>query len=232
MLRYTIAPVLFCCLYASAGCTANIVETGPFTGDQSEDFTEFQGGAGGYQTLDIFGSAVTINNLTDGGAIKIEFSSTLIVGGQSDTVVPRSNPVFMGQLGILEWDFHQPVSRFGGYFENNSYSDNVTFEFFDVNDNLIGSVVGETLAASDMWTWNGWESTIPIHRAVSTGNAVTLLNGFIWYDDMEITFATIPEPASGLLAGLVVIAGCICRSRRNRGVTVSPNSLWQGSLPA
>ena len=200
-----------------SNCVADLVSTGPFTGDKSETFSSFGGGAGGYSSLDIFDGDVTITNLTDGGAVKIEFSSTLIFQGRSDTVVPRSFPVFMGQIGIMEWTFHQPVSAFGGYFENNSFEDDVLFDFYDRNGALIDSVVASNPWAADRWTWNGWESDTPIHRIVSTGNNATLLNGFVWYDDMEIRFSTVPEPGSLTLAGICIFGGLLtCRRTRVR----------------
>ena len=196
---------------------ADFTEIDPFIGDRFESFSAFQGGTGGFQSLDIFQDTVTLFNLTSGGAIKIEFSSTLIFNGQSDTVNPRSLPVFMGQLGVLEWHFHQPVSKFGGYFENNSFADDVTFEFFDVNDDLIASVSANNPWAANEWTWNGWQSDIPIHRAVSTGNNPTLLNGFIWYDDLRLQYAPkIPEPSPFLLLGLVLAKFANDRHRRKR----------------
>jgi hypothetical protein len=206
--------LVFCGLPAIAA--ADLVDVGPFTGDQSENFSSFPGGTGGFLTLDIFGGNVTVNNLTPGGAVKIEFSSTLISGGNMDTVIPRSAPVMMGQLGVMEWVFDTPVSMFGGYFENNSFVDNVTFEFYDANNNLIGTRLGITLAASGVWTWNGWQSDVPIHRIVSFGHNATLLNGFIWYDDMEIRFATVPEPATPAIAGLLASFGAIVRRRSRR----------------
>ena len=206
---------LFCSMiliWPVSFCQGDFGPVGPFTGDRSENFSSFQGGTGGFLELDIFGDAVTLFGL-DGAAIKIEFQSTLIFQGRSDTVVPRSQPVFMGQLGIMEWQFNQPVSKFGGYFENNSFADDVTFEFFDVNDDLIAEVVGTTMWSSDVWTWNGWESDVPIYRAVSTGNNDVLLNGFIWYDDMEIQFATIPEPTHFTVLGLALVLGTNFRRR-------------------
>lgn len=196
-------------VWPAAWCLADFTETGPFVGDLSENFDSFGGGGGGFLTLDIFEGAVTLNNLTDGGAIKLEFGSTLIVGGRSDTVRPRSRPTFMGQIGVMEWVFNRPVSRFGGYFENNSFEDHVNFDFFDANNNLIQSVEATNFWASDTWTWNGWQSNRPIYRAVSAGNNETLLNGFVWYEDMEIEFAAIPEPAGMALLPLVAwgIAG-------------------------
>ena len=44
----------------------------------------------------------------------------------------------IGQLGVLEWVFHMPIQKFGGYFENNSRFDDATLEFYDAQDQLIG----------------------------------------------------------------------------------------------
>ncbi len=211
-LVYLLIPVLL--FFCPSMGSADFTPIGPFTGDRSENFDAFGGGGGGHLTLDIFDAAVTLNMLTDGGAIKLEFGSTLIVGGQSDTVSPRSAPTMMGQLGILEWNFNTPVSQFGGYFENNSFADHVEFEFYGGGGQLLASVTGNTLASADTWTWNGWESDTPIYRAVSTGNNAALLNGFIWYDDMQITFAQVPEPTAGLVLAGAALLGVTRRRTR------------------
>ena len=204
-----------CMVFWQGPLVGDIVETGPFTGDKSEDFSGFGFGGGGFLTVDIFGGSVTLNALTVGGSVKMEASSTLIVGGQSDTVIPRSPFIMMGQLTVMEWVFNDPIEKLGGYFENNSFEDDVTFEFFDQQDNLIDTKIGSTPWALDTWTWNGWESDVPIYRAVSTGNNATLLNGFVWYDDLEISFAqVVPEPGQVTLLSLLLIG--VAARRRNR----------------
>jgi hypothetical protein len=39
------------------------------------------------------------------------------------------------------------------------------------------------------WTWNGWQSGVPIHRVVITGKDAEFYHGFIWFDDIEVAQA-------------------------------------------
>ena len=43
--------------------SADLIEIGPFVGDNSEDFNAFPWGLGGYATLDIFQGDVTLSKL-------------------------------------------------------------------------------------------------------------------------------------------------------------------------
>src|SRR6516165_6515382 len=94
---------------------AGLITIAPFVGTDSENFDN-TGVDGATQTLSVFGGLATIQNLTSGGALKVERSSSL----DGVLQVPRSAPWMVGQLGIAEWTFAQPVSEFGGYFANNS----------------------------------------------------------------------------------------------------------------
>lgn len=172
---------------------ADITTIDEFTGTHTEDYDSITGVA--FQELPIMNGLVTLRNLTDGGAIKIEPNSAL----NGDWVFPRSGIRMMGQLGILEWEFSQPIIQFGSYFENNSGTDDAVIEFFDLNDTSLGIFDVDTSASSQQWTWNGWESDDPISRMVVTGNSSTFLNGFIWYDDTQVTIASVPEPSSILM---------------------------------
>ena len=69
----------------------------------------------------------TIQNLTSGGALKVERSSSL----DGVLEVPRSAPWMVGQLGIAEWTFATPVSQFGGYFANNSRFPDAVVDFYN-----------------------------------------------------------------------------------------------------
>jgi len=87
---------------------------------------------------------------------------------------------------------HHPCIKFGAWFGNNSRFDDATVDFYDPSDTLIGSVTATVPKSLRGWTWNGWQSDVPIHRLVVTGNDAGFLHGFIWFDDMQASPA--PEP--------------------------------------
>jgi hypothetical protein len=91
----------------------------------------------------------------------------------------------LGQLGISMWGFTTPVTQFGSYFANNSRFDDAQVDFYDENGDLIDSVTA-TVPNSGDWTWNGWESDVPIKYIIITGNDEEFLNGFIWFDDVQV----------------------------------------------
>src|SRR5262245_11279002 len=157
---------------------AGIISIGPFVGTNSENFDD-TGVDGATQTLNVFDGLASIRNLTSGGALKVERSSSL----DGDLVVPRSPPWMVGQLGIAEWTFAKPVSEFGGYFENNSRFDDAVVDFYDRSGSRIDSLTATIPKSAQTWTWNGWRSDTPIQSIVITGNDAGFLNGFIWYDD-------------------------------------------------
>jgi hypothetical protein len=195
---------------------AGIMTIGPFVGTNSENFDQ-TGVDGATQALDAFGGLATIRNLTSGGALKVERSSSL----NGDLVEPRSPPWMVGQLGIAEWTFATAVSEFGGYFENNSRFDNAVVDFYDNSGSRIDSLSATIPTGTPTWTWNGWGSDTPIGRIVITGNDAGFLNGFIWYDDFELTVASasVPEPASWLLLATASLVSAPWATRRflNRG---------------
>ena len=183
-----LAVMVFCMVTAQA----QITPIGHFTGDISDDFGDLAGGSAHPQTVTIFSGNCTASNIHPDGFLAILSNSTR---GQTngDTVIARSFPVMFGQLGITQWDFDTPISQFGAYFENNSRFDDVIVDFYDVNDNFIGTQTAYTATDDQFWTWNGWESEIPIGRIVTTGNDTAFWGGFVWFDDAEITFATVPS---------------------------------------
>ncbi len=196
----TFAPALALVALLAATATADVVPIDPFVGDHTDTFNRFSS-TQAVQTLPVFDDTATLNNLTSGGAIKVELGSSL----SGDLVLPRSGWM-AGQLGIGQWLFDQPAVRFGGYFENNSGQDDATVEFFDDQGALLATVTASIPVDGGTWVWNGWESDVPFHEVKVTGNG--LLNGFIWYEDMEVTY--VPEPGSALL---LIVAAAI-RPRR------------------
>jgi len=177
---------------------ADITPIAQFTGQWSENFDEFPAD-GAFRSLNLFGGHGSVRVEGDNNSIKLEWYSSL--GG--DEVIPISN-LMCGQLGIADWEFQQPVMRFGGFWENNSHADDATAEFFDAGDTLIGTRVVPVSATAQHWVWNGWQFDTPVSRIRVTGNG--LINGFIWYENMEITPApVVPEPGSLLVLPLASI---------------------------
>jgi hypothetical protein len=181
---------------------AGIVTIGPFAGTNSENFDNTSVD-GAKQVLDVLGGLATIRNLTSGGALKVERSSSL----DGDLVVRRSAPWMVGQLGIAEWTFSRPVSDFGGYFENNSRFDDANVDFYDKSGALLGSRSATVPKDAQTWTWNGWHSDTPTAKLVITGNDAVFLHGFIWYDDFEMNVAAagVPEPTSWALVASAAV---------------------------
>jgi RNA polymerase sigma factor (sigma-70 family) len=165
-----------------------ITQLGPFQGTASDGFDNL-GSDVTQQGISILGSTVTVSNLTRNGALKLVGASSL--GGV--LVTAHSSPSMLGQLGISEWVFSTPVTKFGAYFANNSRFDDATVDFYDAGDNLIGSETAKVPKGLRGWTWNGWQSDAPIHRLVVTGKDAGFLHGFIWFDDVQV--ATVPRPA-------------------------------------
>lgn len=197
-----------------------ITPIAPFTGTHFDNFNNIgPGGSGGFQQIDVFNGFATVVNTTAGGALKLEFSSML----GSDLVVPRSPPLIFGQIGISEWTFDLPISRFGGYWENNSRFDNAVVQFFDSGNNLIGSTTATVPRFAQAWTWNGWQSTTPISKLTVTGNDVEFLNGFIWWEDFNVTVASVPEPGTWALLGLACLAagGYVIHRRKARHAAIN-----------
>ncbi len=200
LLLITMSVALIAPIAARAG---GIVAIDPFVGTNSENFDN-TGVEGATQTLNVFGGLATIQNLTAGGALKVELSSSL--DGVQE--FPRSTPWMVGQLGIARWTFATPVSEFGGYFANNSRFPDAVIDFFDRGGSLIGELSATVPDAALTWTWNGWRSDTPIGSIVMTGNDAGFLHGFIWYDDFQMTVASaaVPEPASWALLATACLA--------------------------
>jgi hypothetical protein len=194
---------LACLLLAPASTTvAAVTAIGPFTGHRTDTFDQYTTTMA-VRTLPVFDGAGSINVLGTGTSIKVEFSSQL----NGDLVVPISG-MMIGQLGIADWVFNVPARRFGGMWENNSGADHATVTFFDEADNLIGTHVASVPVHAQSWTWNGWQSDVPIKRIHVVGNG--LINGFIWYENVQLDM--IPEPAHAWVAAATFVG--FTRGRR------------------
>ena len=195
------------CASANAEPGPVLASTGPFLGDLTETFNQ-HGSTMAVQSLPVFAGTATLDNTTDGGAIKVEFSSAF----NGDLVTPLSG-MMAGQLGIGHWIFDEPVLKFGGWWENNSGADDATVAFYGINDVFLGEMIADVAADAQQWTWNGWESTEAITRVEVTGNGV--FNGFLWYDDMQVEYVPAPGAAALLLTAALLRSP---RKRRMPGV--------------
>lgn len=187
-----------------------ITTLSPFVGERREPLNGPVGPFGftivGSQ--DIFGGAMTVTT---------PFRPTTYVHywlGSSfngDPVSSRTGAYVLGTTqGPQEWLFPTPVRRIGSYFNNNSGANDATVEFFGPSGQPLGTRVADIRAPGNTWTWNGWESDVPISRMLISGNGA--LNGFIWMDDMELSFTPAPGSALALAAGAM-----LARSRRRVG---------------
>jgi RNA polymerase sigma factor (sigma-70 family) len=178
-----------------------IAQLRPFRGAASEAFDAL-GAEVTRQGISILGGMATVSNLTERGALKIVAGSTM--GGVP--VTARSPSGMLGQIGISEWVFSKPLTKFGAWFANNSRFDDAKVDFYDANDRLIDSARARAPKSFRGWSWNGWQSRVPIHRVVITGNDTGFMHGFIWFDDVQVV--TAPQPPAGGLAGMINIAVC------------------------
>src|SRR5712692_10329409 len=79
--------VLIAALCIPPTARSDVIPIDPFSGTFSEDFNSQSEGA--HQQLSIMGGFGTVTNLTDGGALKVEYSSSL----DGVLVVPHSPPL-------------------------------------------------------------------------------------------------------------------------------------------
>lgn len=191
-----------------ACCVADITPLAPFVGERREPLNGPVGPFGFtiVASLDVFGGAMTITTPHFPATLVHYFLGSSLSG---DPVSARTGQYVLGTTeGPQEWLFPTPIRRIGSYFNNNSGANDATVEFFGAAGQPLGTRVANIPAPGNTWTWNGWESDVPISRMRITGNGA--LNGFIWMDDMELSFT--PAPASGavLLAGVLLL-----RSRRH-----------------
>jgi hypothetical protein len=188
---------------AGSAC-GDVVPIGPFSGEFHEPLNFSNTNISASQP--IFGGRAHLNSYNGQTFIHLLLGDT--IGG--DTVTPRTGQYILGWTqgpGIFVFD--TPVTRFGGYMNNNSGADDATVRFFDAANNPLGTLTATVPAPGNVWVWNGWESSTPIARIEVTGNG--LIQGFLWFDDMEMT--TVPAPgAAG--AGVTLLIGL---GRRRRG---------------
>ncbi len=155
-----------------------VTAIGPFTGDLSDSF-ETQPRGQFLGTYQVFGGSNHIDSI---GAPNL-----LITGSWSffGVTFARTGQVFMGGAGCNQsYVFPGGASKFGGYWCTNTDMPDAVATFYDMSNTLIGTLP-VTAPTNGSWTWNGWQSTVPLgHVDVIAANR---FGGFIDMDDMEMT---------------------------------------------
>lgn len=194
-------------LLASAAAQASMIATSPFVGDQREPLNA----AGTLITNDfpIFGGQAHLKSF-DGVTTAVHYLFNDSLGG--DSVSPRTGSHILGWTqGPGNFTFSPPVTKFGAYWNNNSGANDATVRFYDSGGGLIDTATASVAAPGTAWAWNGWQSTgAAIARVEVTGNGI--LNGFLWFDDLEKTM--VPGPGGALV---LAFASTLVR-RRQRDV--------------
>jgi len=184
---------------------ADVVPIGTFSGEFHEPLNFSNTNISASQP--IFGGRAHLNSAHSQTSIHLLLGDTFA----GDTVTPRTGSYILGWTeGPGNFVFDTPVTRFGGYINNNSGANDAVVRFFDAAGLLMATLNATTPAPGNVWVWNGWESTVGIGRIEVTGNGT--LQGFLWFDDMEMT--TIPAPGTAC-AALAVVS--LAAARRRRG---------------
>ncbi len=193
------------CLSVSVAAHGAIIPAGPFVGDQREPLNI--AGSSIVADFTIFAGQAHLKSF-DGTTTAIHYLFNDSLGG--DNVSPRTGSHILGWTqGPGNFTFSPAVTKFGAYWNNNSGANDAAVKFYDNAGNLIDTATASVPAPGTAWAWNGWESTgAAIARIEVTGNGI--LNGFLWFDDLEKT--AVPGPGSGLS----VAAATLALRRRHR----------------
>lgn len=182
---------------------ADVTAVSPFSGDLHE--TLDYAGSTIVNHFPLFSNTASLDSF-NGTSTAIHYLFSDSLGG--DTVTPRTGSHILGfTQGPGIFHFNPPVLKFGGYFNNDSGADGAVVTFYDGEGSPIGTANATTPFAGNQWVWNGWQSTSPISSISVFGNGT--INGFLWFDDMELAYT--PEPTT--LVGLLVGAACLRRRR-------------------
>lgn len=173
-------PAVLCSFVIASGAAAQlgpqVTPVAPFAGELTEGFegrprsqtTCLSGGVfNGEAELCATTSVISTTNV-------FACSITARTGGR----------MFHSTFSPATFTFNEPVMRFGGYFgANHGGEPGADVEFFDSAGNLIG--VGDAVIPADCsWTWNGWQSDVPVTTIVVAGRGAPGFGGQIQMDDL------------------------------------------------
>jgi hypothetical protein len=169
---------------------AQVAPAGPFVGTDQEGFeTQLTSSFDACVVGRVFGDQGDL--CTPAGSLAHVTSNWWYGCGMEE----HGGSYFFGAGGQwCEFTFDAPVSRFGGYFGNNSPLPGGTIEFYGTDGKLMGT--DDIVAPNDCsWTWNGWRAgtTTGIQRIRVVGAFGN--GGYVMMDDLEADFG----PARGLL---------------------------------
>ncbi len=179
---------------------AQVLPTGPFTGDAYEGFEAIAPPGSVSGPVDIFSGEGTAN---DQFANIIVIALNLVSFVTNEEIFPyNGNLMGLSVTGFTTFTFDSPATDFGGYFGTADNLSNGTVSFYDENDGLIQTLSME-LPLND-WQWWGWSSATPFSRVSIMGN--TNPGSPIVFDDLQVSFVPAPASAALLAAGGVIVA--------------------------
>ncbi|MEZ4317750.1 MAG: putative metal-binding motif-containing protein [Myxococcota bacterium] len=142
-----------------ASALAQVVPTGPFTGEITEGFETYPLTSAPLACLsNALGGAADVcaTEASVGGMqVRDELFLGCLLSARTGTKMAGSND------GASEVVFDTPVDRFGAYMATHADDGDVTLEAYDVLGGLIGTVT-EPLGGSCNWAWHGLQSTVPV----------------------------------------------------------------------
>lgn len=188
-----------------SGVSAQVVPTGPFTGEAYEGFEGIAPPGSVQGPVDIFGGQGT---MTDSFAGNVIITTNLISFLTNEEIFPwNGNLMGMTVTGFADFTFDTPATSFGGYIGTVDVLTGGTISFYDEGDNLIETLPMQ-LPVND-WQWWGWSSSTPFSRISIDGNVNP--GTPIVFDDLNVSF--VPAPASAAMA--LAAAALIARRRRD-----------------
>jgi hypothetical protein len=175
---------------------------GPFTGQSSEEFVPPQAIFVPCMPYRVFNNTADMCTPSGGGC------HTTTGWSNQCTIYAYSGSHFFGSVnGPVEIAFDTAITKFGGWFGNNSNSPDGTVWFYDAAGVQIGTAT--VVDASDCaWHWNGWSLSTPakkVRLASSNGTGTYLMMDSLQVDHSvapPVVYCTAGTTTNGCLASI------------------------------